>query len=685
MRRSYFWRYLAIAAVFCLVCVIYLGRLFYIQISGKGNEYQSGTTVRTVTVQAVRGRILDREGRVLVSNAYTYDLTLSASSFDKMTSIRSNEICLRLLEAMSTCGEADKHVEKYFPMSGAYPYYRWSDEVLSEDSIPYYRLQRTLDDLGLKKDVTAQKLTDYYVRTYDLLSTDENGMRRFSDDEVDRLIRLRYDMDAMRFGAAADYVVAKDVGLPLMTDLKEQALGGVTFTVNAERSYAHPGYASHILGTVGPIYSEEWEYYNEQGYPMNAAVGKTGCEYAFESYLRGIDGEIEIREDAAGNILSVTVKKKPVAGSDIRLTIDIDLQIAAEDGLAENVQAIVEHSGGDPTRGSGCNAGAAVAMDPETFEILAVASYPTYDLSTYNADYGILSSMEGSPLLNRALSGSYAPGSTYKPGVAVAALMSGAIDVEDTLNCIGIYTRYADYQPKCSTVNTHRGSLDIIEAIADSCNVFFYEMGYRMGIDKMNEYMSAFGFGQPTGIELGGATGILAGPQYRQEVHGALWTGGNTLQAAIGQADNQATPLQLACYLSTLSNGGTRYSAHLLHSVYAAGADTPSVIYSQTSDTVLGRLEIPEDVRDSVFVGMRQMVTSHSYANRVFSKLPVDAGGKSGTAQTNQDCDNALFIGMAPYDNPEIVVSVVLEQGYSGERASLTAARIMEAYYGVEK
>ena len=205
-----------------------------------------------------------------------------------------------------------------------------------------------------------------------------------------------------------------------------------------------------------------------------------------------------------------------------------------------------------------------------------------------------------------------------------------------------------------------------------------------MGIDAMVRHMTSFGFGCSTGIELGEQTGTLAGPAFREEIHGAVWQPGDTLSAAIGQSDTQATPLQLACYTATLANGGTRYTAHLLKAVYPLGSDVPSYVYRQSEETVLSRVEMSEDSRQAILRGMREMVTSHYTANRNFASVPVDVGGKTGTAQTSNESENALFIGVAPYNDPEIVLSVVLEQGYSGEYASLAAARILERYYGVE-
>ena len=673
MQKSRAWRYMSIAVLFCLVSVLYLGRLFYIQISGRDGNYNDKTTTRTVTIRAVRGEIYDRNGKPLVTNRYIYDLSLSHASFSALGHNQANRTMLALLDALNRTNEQHKHEEKFDPFSGTYPSITFSTEATDGTSATYYRLKRVLNDLGLKENTSAEKLVNYYIDTYALLATGSDGTPLWSNSEIDRLIRLRYNMDALRFSEANDYIFAQNVSMHLMTYVREQGLGGVTFQFSVERVYNYPGYASHILGTVGPIYAEEWSYYNEQGYQMNAMVGKTGCELSFESYLRGSDGEMEIVEDANGNTISTKITKQPIAGSDIRLTIDIDLQIAAEDGLAENIASI----------GGNCQSGAAVAIDPNTFDVLAIASYPTYDLGLYNQEYEALSQNEAKPLINRALNGLYAPGSTFKPGVAAAALMSNNLEPYETITCNGRSPHY--HSPKCSTYEngTHGGSINIIEAIADSCNTFFYELGYRMGIKTMNEFLSNLGFGKATGVELGGATGALAGPDYRIETNSDPWQPGDVLSAAIGQSDNMASPLQLACYAATLANGGTRYSAHLLHSVYTFGQAAPTYSYQQTEATILGKAEISAEALGVIEDGMRAVVTNNNIVNRNMRNVPVAVGAKTGTAQNASGDDNSLFICTAPFDSPSIAISVVLEQGRAGSNASLTAARILEQFYGV--
>ena len=679
-------RYLIISVVFCAVCVFYLGSLFYVQISGRQNSYQPPTK-KTVSIPAVRGEIFDRNGKKLVSNHYSYDLIISKEAFSTLSPEKANRTCLELLKALKACGEEERHEEKYFPFAGTYPYYYLTDEVAAGDSIAYYRMLRVMEDLKIDGDTEPLDLIDYYVDKYALLATDKSGNRLFSDNDIDAILRIRYDMDALRFSTANPYLFATDLPSTshLIAYVSELGLTAADFTVNVSRVYEYEGYASHILGTVGPIYAEEWSYYNALGYQMNAIVGKTGCELAFESYLHGTDGEMEIELDANGKVISETVKTEPVAGKNVYLTIDIDLQIAAEDGLEENVLYVVEASNGLPSQGSGCNAGAAVAMDPDTFDILAIASYPTYNLSTYNRDYNALAANEAKPLINRALSGFYEPGSTFKLGIAVAALMEGEIRPDSTFNCTGEYPRGSEWAIECSTYHsgTHGGTTGLLTAIAHSCNSFFCHAGNELGIARIEGYMGKFGFGRSTGLELFSDKGILAGPTYRQEANvGDVWRDGNTWQASIGQSDNLASPLQLACYTATLANGGTRYSAHLLHSVYEFGNPTPIYTYTQTEKTVLDRLEIPQSVLDTVFEGMRGVVTSNASIDRVMQSIPVEVGGKTGTAQNSTNCDNALFVSTAPYNDPEIVISVVLEQGYAGSRAARTASAILKAYYG---
>ncbi len=683
-------RAMAVAVLFCVVCVIYVGRLFYVQIAGKDGLFNDGTTTIRVKAPAVRGEILDRNGVTLVSNRYTYDLTVQYAAVSALGISRANATYLRLLEALDACGAAASHQESYFPLVGTYPDYAFAEGASDPSTAIGYRLSMVLSNKGMDEDTTAKELAAEYVDGFRLLEQDESGNRLYSDYEIDRLVRLRYDMDAKRFGPASDYLFAENADLALMTYVRELGLTGIEFAVNAERVYHYPGYASHILGSVGPIYAEEWEYYNEQGYQMNALVGKSGCEAAFEEYLRGVDGELLITLDANGNTLSTEVITAPVTGKDVYLTIDISLQIAAEDGLKENVE-YVQQNDGNAVEGFLCDAGAAVAMDPTTFEIYAIASHPTFDLTTYNADYASLSADPARPLSNRALRETYAPGSTFKVGVAAAGLSEGTIGAGSTVLCPCVYNRFDDYKPRCPTYPHATSSLNVTQALADSCNCFFYELGYRLGIGTMDRYLSALGFGRGTGIELGEAVGVLAGEDGSYE---GSWTAGNTVAAAIGQSETKATPLQICSYISSLVNGGERYAAHLLYRVCEFGTGT---VVLETAPQSLSRAELTDPAVATCLQGMKQMVADSTTARRFLNESSVSyslVGGKTGTAQVEKyvrdeatgDVEkivitNALFVGVyAPDNAPELTVSVVIEKASSGVYASLTAARILGAW-----
>lgn len=701
-------RLAVLAALFGAVCLAYVVRLAILELNSENirGHRQDGTTTRTELVQAVRGEIYDREGRPLVINRYTYDLTLDYSVLPEDDVSRSRAI-LQTIEVLERCGESGQMTDSRFPLEGSYPNLVYSagaastETELYETMLSVFRscglrsltIQRIRADRGVTLTraeelfdadplayISAEDILSHFVERYDLVATDTAGVRYFSDAEVDRLLRIYWGMEAAGFSRANDYTVASDVSMSTIVSAREAGILGVSSSTTTRREYVYPGYASHILGQTGPIYEEDWEYYKELGYSMNAIVGISGCEAAFEEYLHGQDGVRVVVEDRDGNIVDEYMKKEPVAGQDVYLTIDIDIQIAAEDGLAENVSYVQT-----TYDRSECRSGAAVALDPDTGEILALASYPTYDLSTFNQDYAQLVADEALPLYDRALFGLYAPGSTFKPGVAVAALSEGVISSSTLLECAGKYTYFSSYQPSCwiysSTVSsTHQhGYLDVQEAICVSCNCFFYETGRLLGIEKMNQYDRLFGLGESTGIELGEATGILAGPDYRTETHGVTWQPTDTIAAAIGQSDNAFTPLQLGVYMSTLMNGGTRYAAHLLLRVRDLSTRTDT--YTATPE-VLSSFELDESVRQTVLRGMEDAVTQSAQVSRYMSGLPFAVAGKTGTAQTGATVDNGLFVCCAPSQDPGIVVATVVERAGGGSYAALSAARILQAYAG---
>ncbi len=693
--------------VFLLVCAVYVIRLATLELSSEniGGHKQDGTTERTVVVQAVRGQIYDRNGVPLVTNAYTYNLTLDYSVLPTDQGARNSAV-LQALHMLESCGEVGKFCTYDFPLDGYYPSYTYKPSASDPVSDTHATFLDVVETNGLRREailrvksekrmntseandhydadplacISAERLTDYFVEEYELDAKGADGAALYSNADIDRLIRVLWGMEAVGFSRANDYILAEDVTMETVTHEKELGIAGIGFATEATRVYRYPGYASHILGQTGPIYAEEWAYYKELGYAMNAIVGKSGCEAAFEQYLHGQDGVKVVVEDKDGKIIREYMKTEPVAGQDVYLTIDINLQIAAEEALAENIRHI-QNTYNRPD----CKAGAIVAMDPNSGEVLAIASHPTYDLATFSRDYDDLNANDALPLFNRALSGLYAPGSTFKPGMVAAGLTEGTVTASTTLECAGTYTYYQSYQPDCwihnssSAVKKH-GWINAAEALRVSCNCYFYDLGRRLGITNMNLYCRMYGLGESTGIELGEQTGSLAGPDHRADMHGLEWQPTDTIAAAIGQSDNAFTPLQLGVYTSTLVNGGTRYAAHLLLKVRDFSTRTDTVV---TASTALSAFSLPEAHRLTIIEGMEQMVATSAEVGRYMRNVPVTVAGKTGTAQTGaRSTENGLFVCCAPSRNPEIVVVSVIERAGGGSYSAMSAGRLLEAYY----
>ena len=661
-RKKLDLRYSIIAASFVLICLAYIVVLAVVQLKGPQTNYMGDEgNIRTVTVSGLRGQIYDCKGRLLVGNSTSYDLIYEYGAMPD-TYAAINQALLDTLEALRTTSNEDKICSDYFPLEGIYPNVRYVSAISDTDSNEYYHLSRVLKKLELDEDTTAEDLAEYYVDRYRLSD------RLYSQAEIRDLMRLWYEMNRKDFGPYQSYTIAENVSIELVTYIKEKGVEGVTFKTVAGRVYTYPGIASHILGRVGKITAENAEYYSELGYPMDAYVGTSGCELAFESILHGQDGTLVMEYDDYGNVINTYYEKEPVSGNDVWLTIDIELQIAAEQGLAESVEAT----------GTG-KAGAITALDPNSGAVLAIASYPTYDLTQFSSIpyYNSLLNDSNTPLLNRALMGVYAPGSTYKVGVALAALENGVIDATTRYTCNKVYPHL--HRPTC--LGTH-GSINIYEAIQESCNIFFYTLGHNMGIESVTQYTQRLGLGVNTGIELAERVGTVAGPAYSQAVND-IWTdGGDDLPAAIGQSDHGYTPLQISVYMSSIVNGGTRYSAHLLDSVRHFYTNEAISTYTPT---VLDSVSISKYSYTTLMESMHRVVANNAEISRYFTNVPVSAGGKSGTAQVSGKNDYALFSGFAPCDAPQIVVSCVVEEGQHGYYASIAVARVMEQYFGAEE
>lgn len=644
-------RYLALGACFALVCLAFLVALGVTQIKGaKNRSSDDGLTVRKLTVSGVRGEIYDKNGKRLVGNEESYNLIYE---YDAMpdTYKEINASLLKLVSGVEATGNAAKRNEDYFVLDGIYPNVTFKGALSDQNSNERYWYNRFLKNAGYKEEISAEEFCRYFINTYQLSDT------LYSNQQITELIRLWYDMRRVGFSSYTYYTLATDVSTDLITWIKEKRVEGATILTSTKRCYDYPGYATHILGSLGKISPEEVEQYLALGYSMNAVVGKSGCEEAFESHLRGSDGILVRKYDKKGIQVAEYYEVEPVSGKNVYLTIDIDLQIAAEDSLAAQVESI-----------GGATAGALVSQEPDTGAILALASYPTYDITQLvNQSYVDSVNAKGA-WLNRALSGEYAPGSTYKVGVALAALEQNNIDLSTTYTCDHIF--HAPYGYAC--LGDH-GRINVVEAIRVSCNIFFYSIGENFGLKGVTSYTERLGLGSATGIELNERVGNVASEENSSE-----WSISDDIQGAIGQSKHAYTPLQLSVYLSTIVNGGTRYRAHLLDSVRRFHSE--ELILDETPQ-VMETVTFSENTYDILIEAMARVVSGSDRLTNYFENLPVRVGGKTGTAERGDGTSNALFCGFAPLEDPEIVVSCIIEKGQNGGYAAWPVSKVLEVYY----
>ena len=653
-----------------------------------GAEYlarSQNSIAETQTVEAARGDILDRYGRVLVSNRVTYQVALNTDAMEK----NRNDILLALIRIARDAGV---EWEDTLPIT-AQPPFRYTTDTpfqyptTDEEGSPTTSLTR-LGRLAVKMkwidDPTADGAQGAPLPTAEELleKMRESFQLELEGADMRAVAGVLYELYYRSMvNSWPPYVFAEGVDIDFISKVKEQGLSGVEIEAATVRTY-NTEYAAHLRGRVGAI--ENWDAYKDldldgdgtPDYEMDDTVGKEGAELAFESYLRGTAGVREVERNTSGKVVSEKWTTAPQPGDNVVLTIDIDLQKQVEDILSQAIPQLAS----EDTEGAAC-----VVMDVNRAEVLASASYPSYHLATYSADLAENSADPLKPFLNRAFQGVYAPGSTFKMVTAVAGLESGIIEPDTEIMDTGVYTYYQDDGPQCWYWRQYRrkhGLVNVSEALEVSCNVFFFDVGRRVGIQGLQEFAAKFGLGEPTGIELYEETGVMAGPEYTQSM-GQTWYEGSTLSVAIGQESSQFTPLQLANYIATLVNGGTRYSAHLLKEVKSS--DFSQVLYTYEPE-VLDSIDIQPENLDAVKAGMLALTTGKGSLARYFQDLPVQVGAKTGSAQVNAETEsNAVFVCFAPYDDPQIAISLVVEKGGSGSTLASIAADILRYYFSAEE
>ena len=661
------YRFFILKAVAVLMLAMITVRLFSMQVID-GEVYvktaESRASTGTVT-KAPRGDILDKYGRVLVTNKSGYSVRLKKTSDDN---VKINEI---VSEIVSILEDTENPVVNSLPITLEYPYeFEFEDRNDNDSSSDEKDNWFENNKHNLNSDMSADDVIRAYCDIYGISGD-------YKSEHIRSMVSVRYETDVKQYSSVTPVTVAEDINAEAVTAIKSlnEGIDGVIIAEDYAREYTTPGLATHILGRTGQISSDEYQKNKQNGYGINDTIGKQGIERWAEKYLRGKDGVTGTYTEIDGKSVELSEGQEPVPGNYVMLTIDYDIQATLERSLENTIKAI----GGD------CNAGGAVVLDVNTGDTLAIASYPTYDMTTFDEEYSKLVQNESNPMLNRAVSGLYSPGSTFKPLTAIAGIQSGVVTPKEHITCTGIYDYYKDYQPSCwiwSEYNSTHGAQDVTHAIENSCNVYFYELGRRLGIDRLDEYAKKFGLGEYTGIELTEETaGHMASPEYKKQavvnVTDSDWFGGDTLQTAIGQSYSLFTPVQLANYCATIANGGTRYKVNLIDSIRSS---VDGSVVEKFGSEVVEKIDMDPQTVNQIHNGMKKVVDEGS-ARSIFEGYPIAVGGKTGTAQLGKGANNAVFIAFAPFDNPKIAVAVVLEHGVRGTNAGRVARDVFDQYF----
>ncbi len=651
--------------IITLIIVLALGaRLFFIQVI-KGDYYASvgtGTIAKKVDIDASRGEILDATGTPLVFNKQTTRIVFDASYFPAADENETRaDIIIKLVHFLESKKEKwvdDLPIE--LNKKGEYVFAK--DR---ETDIAYLKSDKYLD---LNDYATAANCMDALKQMY--------GLEKYSAADARKIASVRYGMVIGAFSVQNPYVFAEEVTDETAAYIEENkaVFRGVGAEATTLRKYKDGTLCPHILGITGPITAEELEDGdNKDIYKLTDSIGKNGIEKMCEDYLKGKRGEKTVYSTSSGEVSSV-ITTEPEQGNTVTLTIDAGLQKTAQNALAKKVDKLI-------AAGHTKAAGAVVAIDVNSGAVLCAGTYPSYDNKTYTKNYDKLAKDASAPLWDRALMSGYAPGSTFKPCVAIAGLEEGVINDSTTFYCDKKY-KMNGLTLKCLG---YHGSENVSQAINDSCNIFFYNVGNKLGINKIDKYATMFGLGQATGIELPEATGTLAGIAER-EAAGGEWYIGDTVQAAIGQSDNVFSPLQLANYCATLANGGTRYEAHIIKSV--TSYDNTKTLVDKTEPKVAYKMSINAQNLRAVKSGMEAVGGPGGFCWDAYKNLPVRCAAKTGTAQVKEKVngyyrtyDNGVLITYAPADNPQIAIAQVIERADSGSSTAEVSAALIKYYF----
>lgn len=627
-------RYNIISMFVYVIGVILLVQLFNLQIIN-GEEYRKKSNTRLTretVLEAARGEIVDRTGNKLVTTEMNFSLELYKTKIDNET---LNNTLLKIANLLEENG--DNYIDNFPIEVDPYKFSIGESESIS------WKKSNNIDE-----QYSAEQCFNQFKQKYQISEENIQNIRK--------IIVMRYEIARNGYSNTRAVTLAKKVSRESVLKLSENNINfpGVDIVTKPSVSYPSGTLASHILGTVGKVTEDELKSRGND-YGFNDIIGKTGIEYVYEEYLKGKNGTRQIDMSVDGTATDEYISKEAIAGSNVVLTIDANLQKVAETSLKANIDKIA--SGGFAEK-SNANAGAVVVMNVNTGDILAIASYPDYEPQLFvdgisTEKYNEYTNSEVSPLINRAISGAYAPGSTFKMITAIAGLESGTITPTEKINDTGVYPKA--HKPVCwyyTSYHSGHGYLNVSDAIKHSCNYFFYETGYRMGIDTLSKYASYFGLGKKTGIELPSEVNGDLACREKVEKDNKSWYIGDTLSAAIGQSYNNFTPVQMAKYISMLVNGGKQVDVSIVKTIVNAdGTEISKEEINKFTNNKLKfenveeeNLNIKKENLNAVLEGMRG-VTSESggTAYSTFKDFKIELGGKTGSAQAGNKT-NGWFV-----------------------------------------
>lgn len=672
-------RIAVLVLIFFFVMSAYTFEMMQYQIV-QGDTYKeknSKSTTGKMEIIAPRGDILDRYGRVLATSTTGYSVVIQQAYFP--SSKQKDEQDTELLELAKILSDAGETWEDQLPITPTAPYTYNGTEAKVKELIKYLNERKSKKDPEIPDTISAPEAMK---KLKQIFSTEG-----YTEAQQRTLIGIRYTMVKTYYSSTNVYTFASDISVDTVTKIEERSasLPGAIIRQVPLRSYPDGTIAPHIIGITGRISESELKANKDKGYTAEDDYGKFGVEKTMEDYLRGKNGEQIVEQNKNGEVTKSVIDTAPEPGGNVILTIDKDMQVSLQNYLPVIVDQIKSEAVLYNRPGAKAKGAAAVVLNVKTGEVLAMANYPSFDLNQYYDNYSGYSKDTLTPLFNRCIQGVYRPGSTFKPLVAVSGLSNGLITENNYYDLDSIYilgsgpTAWTGHDDE----GLARNHINVVSAISVSSNIFFFQLGTRLGITKLGATANAFGIGKKTGIELPyESAGTMSSVELKKEREGLPWYEADTAQAAIGQLDTYLTPLQLANYISTLVKNGKENQVHVVRQVNSY--DNSKVLVDNTTPKVISDAKISEHVTEVVKKGMLA-VTETGTAQSIFSTFKMSVGGKTGTAQITKTAYNGVFVCFAPYDDPEIAVATIVEYGHNGYQTAPAAKLAIQDYFGLDE